>query len=77
MKNIKIFTCPTAENFTKEICQELNLEIGKIKYLKFSNDNNFVQILETVRGQDVYILFSFFVFFIYNCTCIIHKDYII
>lgn len=56
MKNIKIFTCPTAENFTKEICQELNLEIGKIKYLKFSNDNNFVQILETVRGQDVYIV---------------------
>ena len=56
MKNIKIFACQTAENFTKEICQELNLEIGKINYLKFSNDNNFVQILETVRGQDVYVV---------------------
>lgn len=56
MKNIKIFACPTAENFTKEICQELNLEIGKINYLKFSNDNNFVQVLETVRGQDVYVV---------------------
>ena len=42
MENIKIFACPTAEDFTQEICQELNLEIGKINYLKFSNDNNFV-----------------------------------
>ena len=56
MKNIKIFACPTAENFTTEICQELNLEIGKINHLKFSNDNNFVQVLETVRGQDVYVV---------------------
>lgn len=56
MENIKIFACPTAENFTQEICQELNLEIGKINYLKFSNDNNFVQVLETVRGQDVYVV---------------------
>lgn len=56
MNDIKIFACPTAENFTKEICNYLNMEIGKVKYQKFSNDNNFVQILETVRGQDVYII---------------------
>lgn len=56
MENIKIFACPTADDFTKEICQELNLEIGKVNYMKFSNDNNFVQILETVRGQDVYVV---------------------
>lgn len=56
MENIKIFACPTAEQFTQEICNHLNLEIGKIKYQKFSNDNNFVQVLETVRGQDVYVI---------------------
>lgn len=56
MENIKIFACPTAEKFTQEICDYLNLEIGKIKYQKFSNDNNFVQVLETVRGQDVYVV---------------------
>lgn len=56
MENIKIFACPTAEKFTQEICNYLNLEIGKIKYQKFSNDNNFVQVLETVRGQDVYVI---------------------
>ena len=56
MENIKIFACSTAEQFTQEVCNHLNLEIGKIKYQKFSNDNNFVQVLETVRGQDVYVI---------------------
>ena len=56
MNNIKIFACPTAESFTQEICNHLKLEVGKIKYQKFSNDNNFVQVLETVRGQDVYVV---------------------
>ncbi len=56
MENVKIFACPTAEKFTQEICNHLKIEMGKIKYQKFSNDNNFVQILETVRGQDVYVV---------------------
>lgn len=56
MENIKIFACPTAEKFTQEICNHLKIEPGKIKHQKFSNDNNFVQILETVRGQDVYVV---------------------
>ena len=56
MENVKIFACPTAEKFTQKICNHLKIEMGKIKYQKFSNDNNFVQILETVRGQDVYVV---------------------
>lgn len=56
MKNIKIFTCKTAEKFTKEICDCLGIEPGKMNSIKFKNDNNFVQILETVREQDVYIV---------------------
>lgn len=56
MKNIKIFSCPTAEDFTNEICDYLNLPMGKINFMKFKNDNTFVQILETVRDQDVYIV---------------------
>ena len=56
MEKIKIFACPTAEKFTNEICNYLKLEPGKIKHQKFKNDNNFVQILETVRENDVYIV---------------------
>ena len=56
MNNIKIFACPTAEEFTKEICDNLGLEMGKIHHQKFKNDNNFVQILETVSQKDVYVI---------------------
>lgn len=56
MENIKIFACKTAEGFTQEICDHLGIEMGKSNSMKFKNDNNFVQILETVREQDVYIV---------------------
>lgn len=56
MKDIKIFACKTAENFTQEICDYLKIEPGKINSIKFKNDNNFVQLLETVREKDVYIV---------------------
>lgn len=57
MKNIKIFSCSeSAKPFTEEICSILNLPLGKMTSLKFKNDNNFVQILESVRDQDVYIV---------------------
>ncbi len=56
MEKIKVFACPTAEKFAGEICNYLKIEPGKINSLKFKNDNNFVQILETVREKDVYIV---------------------
>ena len=56
MKEIKVFACPTAEEFAGEICDYLKIEQGKINSLKFKNDNNFVQLLETVREKDVYIV---------------------
>ena len=59
MEKIKIFACSEAsENFTKEICDYLKLPMGKIERMKFKNDNNFVQILETVRDYDVYLIQS-------------------
>lgn len=59
MENIKIFACSKyAEPFTKEICDYLNLPMGEINRMKFKNDNNFVQLLETVREQDVYLVQS-------------------
>lgn len=56
MEKIKVFACNSAEKFTKEICDYLGIEMGKINSIKFKNDNNFVQILETVRQNDVYIV---------------------
>jgi len=56
MQNIKIFACNSAEEFTKEICDNLGLPMGKKDSYKFANDNNFVQLLETVRDHDVFII---------------------
>ena len=56
MENIKIFACKTAETFTKGICDYLGVEMGKINITKFKNDNTFIQIEETVREKDVYII---------------------
>ena len=59
MEKIKIFACSEAsEPFTKEICDYLKIPMGKINRMKFKNDNNFVQILETVRDYDVYLVQS-------------------
>ncbi len=56
MNQIKIFACPTAEDFTKEVCETLDLPIGKVESYKFANDNNFVQYKESVREQDIYLI---------------------
>ena len=57
MEKIKIFACSKeAEGFTKEICESLNLPLGKMETMKFKNDNTFVQLKETVRDQDVYFV---------------------
>ena len=56
MEKIKIFACNTAEKFTEEICENLELKPGKITFMKFKNDNTFVQYQETVREHDIYLI---------------------
>ncbi len=57
MQDIKVFSCSeAADGFTKEVCDNLGLEMGQISRMKFKNDNNFVQLLETVRDKDVYFI---------------------
>lgn len=56
MKDIKIFPCNTAEKFTQEICENLKIKMGEIDTFKFKNDNTFVQLKETVRDKDVYLV---------------------
>jgi ribose-phosphate pyrophosphokinase len=59
MDNLKVFACSdSAEKFTDEVCNYLKIEKGNITRMKFKNDNNFVQILETVRDKDVFLIQS-------------------
>ena len=44
MENLKVFSCSdSADSFTKEVCDSLGIEVGKISRMKFKNDNTFVQ----------------------------------
>ena len=57
MENIKVFSCSkSADKFTKEVCDYLKIDMGQVHSQKFANDNNFVQILETVRDKDVFLI---------------------
>ena len=56
MEDIKIFACNSAERFTKNVCEYLGIPMGERDSFKFANDNSFVQIKETVREHDVYIV---------------------
>ncbi len=57
MENLKVFACSdSAEKFTNEVCNYLKIDEGKINRMKFKNDNNFIQILESVRDKDVFLI---------------------
>ena len=56
MENIKIFACNSAEDFTEKVCKNLGIKPGERSSFKFANDNSFVQLKESVRGKDVYIV---------------------
>ncbi len=57
MEDLKVFSCSNeADGFTKEVCDNLGIEMGQITRMKFKNDNNFVQLLESVRDKDVYFI---------------------
>lgn len=56
MENIKIFACPTAEEFAQKVCSHLGLPLGRMECFKFKNDNTFVKVTESVRGQEVYVI---------------------
>ena len=57
MDNLKVFSCSeSADNFAKDVSKYLGIELGQIKRMKFKNDNSFVQITETVRDKDVFLI---------------------
>ena len=55
---IKIFSGFASTGFTKKICENLSIDIGKSYTKKFSDGNLFVKIEENVRGSDVFIVQS-------------------
>uniref|UniRef100_A0A915DHK0 ribose-phosphate diphosphokinase n=1 Tax=Ditylenchus dipsaci TaxID=166011 RepID=A0A915DHK0_9BILA len=58
MPNIKVFSGSSHPELTQRICERLQLEVSKASLKKFSNRETNVEIGESVRGEDVYIIQS-------------------
>ncbi|KAF7688997.1 hypothetical protein HF521_013804 [Silurus meridionalis] len=58
MPNIKIFSGSSHPDLSQKIADRLGLELGKVVTKKFSNQETCVEIGESVRGEDVYIVQS-------------------
>ncbi|KPU26589.1 ribose-phosphate pyrophosphokinase [Caloranaerobacter sp. TR13] len=55
-RKIKIFTGNANERFAKEICNELNIELGESQVGRFSDGEISVHISDSVRGADVFVI---------------------
>ena len=55
---IKIFAGNASKKLAQEICAQLDLELGKMEVGKFSDGETSVNIKESVRGCDVFIVQS-------------------
>eukprot|EP00128_Syssomonas_multiformis_P013097 Colp12_sorted_trinity150504_noHs@34491 len=58
MTNIKVFTGNSHPELAKQIAKRLGLELGKCNVHKFKNKETSVEIGESVRGEDVFIIQS-------------------
>ena len=58
MRGYKIFAGSASVEFAQEICQVLDVPLAKADVKKFSDGEISVQIAESVRGRDVFIVQS-------------------
>ena len=56
MPNIKVFSGSSHRDLTNKVCDRLGIEAGKVVTKKFANLETCVEVGESVRGEDVYIV---------------------
>ncbi len=55
-EKLKIFSGTANPALTAEICEHLGIQPGQCRLTRFSDGENYVQILENVRGADVFVI---------------------
>jgi len=55
-RELKVFSGNANRALAEEICEHLKIPIGKINLTKFSDGELYCQILENVRGKDVFLV---------------------
>ena len=58
MKNIKVFSGTASKKLSSAICKKLNINLGNLEIRRFSDGEIFVDIDESVRGSNVYVIQS-------------------
>ena len=58
-EQIQVFGGNSNHALVHDICEYLNIPVGKAEVFKFSNDNTFVRIGASVRQDDVFVVQSF------------------
>ena len=58
MRGYKIFAGTSSVEFAKEVCQNLDVPLAKAEIKRFSDGEISIQIAESVRGRDVFIIQS-------------------
>ncbi|MFT4039486.1 MAG: ribose-phosphate pyrophosphokinase [Thermomicrobiales bacterium] len=56
---LSVFAGNSNIELAQEICQYIGIPLGRADVFKFSNDNTFVRINESVRENDVFVVQSF------------------
>src|ERR671926_693539 len=54
-----VFGCTANPALTGAICEYIDIQPGRAEVHTFSNENIFVRLLESVRGNDVFVVQSF------------------
>ncbi len=58
-EQIQVFSGNSNTRLVDDICDYLNIPVGRAEVFKFSNDNTFVRIGNSVRQDDVFVVQSF------------------
>ncbi len=56
MDRYKIFTGNANPALAEKVCAYLGIPLGKLQLTRFSDGESYVQILENVRGEDVFVI---------------------
>jgi ribose-phosphate pyrophosphokinase len=57
-RQLIVFSGRSNPRFTSEVCEDLNIELGRLEVLRFSDGELSVEIGDNVRGRDVFVVQS-------------------
>lgn len=54
--DLRVFGGSSHPELTKKVAKKVGVRVGELKLHRFANKETSVQLLENVRGQDIYVI---------------------